>query len=365
MFAHLKVCRFHSRKTRATCHKIYCKRWTEVKCHCVVQQQIKQFRWKPVQLLCVKYGCCCSWCVSAHQPVGIQAAEAQTLYQTINPAAEAISSVTEPQPSAPFSKTSSWTGLVDLDKTGVQSLAGNSNSSEISGEHVAIHLRPEEDWDEKQNAPRSSQPNQEESDSPKSSNTLGLSDLESLESHGGSAHEEDDATPFGSDTPTLSSMASSTPQPQTSNSVLVEFVNTLMRPFRYWTGTEEEEEAGKELSVLEKKAGENQTQGEASSRNLSVPKVSGNKGGMDNAIIEHRSGSFSFRAPASGLQSPEEGLSEQEKEVMPLVRLVPAFQHTGQGDTSKGASRTSADNSLSTVNSKSPALILFVFHVHL
>uniref|UniRef100_A0AAQ6IS89 Neurocan core protein n=1 Tax=Anabas testudineus TaxID=64144 RepID=A0AAQ6IS89_ANATE len=77
---------------------------------------------------------------------------------------------------------------------------------------------------------------------------------------------------------------------------------------------------------------------------------SGNKGSMDNAIMEHRSGSFSLRAPTSGLQSLEEGLSEQEKEVVPLIRLVHAVQHTGQSDTSKGASSTSADNSLSTVN---------------
>lgn len=307
--------------------------------------------------------CCCSWCVAAHQPAGVQAAEAQNLYQTINPAAEAISSVTESQPSAPFSNTSSWTGLED--KTGVHSIVGNSNFSEISEEHVVIHLRPEEEWDEKQNTPISSQSSQEDSDNPKSNNTLGLSDLESLESQGGSAHEEEDGTSFGSDSSTFSSIASSTPQPQTSNSVLAEFVNTLMRPFRYWTGSEDEEETEKGLSVPEKKAGENQTQGEASSRNLSVPKASGNKGSMDNAIMEHRSGSFSLRAPTSGLQSPEEGLSEHEKEVVPLIRLVPAVQHTEQSDTSEGASSTYANNSLSTVNSKSWALILFIFSFHL
>lgn len=279
------------------------------------------------------------------------------MYQTINPAAEAISSVTESQPSAPFSKASSWTDLID--KTGVQTNVVNSTSSDISEEHVVIHLRPEEEWDEKQNTPISNQPSQEDSDNTKSSNTLGLSDLESLESQGGSAHEEEDGISFGSDSSTLSSIASSTHQPQTSNSVLAEFVNTLMRPFRYWTGSEDEEETEKGLSVR----GENQTQEEASSRNLSIPKASGNKGSMDNAIMEHRS--FSLRAPTSGLQSPEGGLSEQEKEVMPLIRLVPAVQHTKQSDTSEGASSTSAENSLSTVNSKSRALIFFIFRFHL
>uniref|UniRef100_A0A8C4FFZ2 Neurocan core protein n=1 Tax=Dicentrarchus labrax TaxID=13489 RepID=A0A8C4FFZ2_DICLA len=275
-----------------------------------------------------------AYCYGAHQPAGVQAAEAQALYQTANPAPEAISSVTEAQHSAPFSKTSTWTGLVDLDNAGVHSIAGINNSSEISEEHVIIHLRPEEGWDEKQDGPRTSQPSQEESDDPKSSNSSGLSDPGNLESHGGSAHEEEDGGYFeSSDNPTLSSIDSSTPQPQTSNGVLAEFVNTLMRPFRYWTGGEEVEGTEKGPSVLKEKAGQNQTQAEASSRNLSIPKPSGNKGSMDNAIMEHRSDSFSFKAPASGRQSPEEGLSEREKEVMPLIRLVPPVQHIGQSDT--------------------------------
>lgn len=303
-------------------------------------------------------------CVAARQPAGVQAAEAQALYQTAHPAAEAVSSATEVQHNAPFSKTSTWTGLVDLDNAGVHSIAGINNSSEISEEHVVIHLRPEEGSDEKQDGPRTNQPGQEESDGPESSNTLGLSDLGSLESHGGSAHEEEDGGYFGSsDTPTLSSLVSSTLQSQTSNSVLAEFVNTLMRPFRYWTGGEEVQETENGLSVLEEKTGENQTQGEATSRNQSIPKPSGNKGSMDNAIMEHRSGSFSFRAPKSELQTPEEGLSEQEREVMPLIRLVPAVQSTGQSDTTtqpgERASSTSAANPPSAVNGMSSILILF------
>lgn len=302
-------------------------------------------------------------CVAAHQPAGVQAAEAQPLYPNNNPAAEAISSFTEAQHYAPISKTSTRTGLIDLENAEVNSIAGINNSSEISEEHVVIHLRPEEGWDEKQDGTRTSQPSQEESDGQKSSNILGFSDLGSLESHGGSAHEEEDSGYFGSsDTPALSSIASSTPQPKSSNSVLSKFVNTLIRPFRYWTGGEAVEETGKGLSVLEEKAGENQTQEEAFSRNLSIPKPSGNKGSIDNAIMEHRIGSFSFRAPTTGIQSPGEGLSEQEKEVMPLIRLVPAVQSTGQSDTTiqpgQQASSTSSDNPPSNgMNS----LILFVF----
>uniref|UniRef100_A0A671UBR0 Neurocan core protein n=1 Tax=Sparus aurata TaxID=8175 RepID=A0A671UBR0_SPAAU len=217
---------------------------------------------------------------------------------------------TEAQHSAHSPETSTWTGLADLEHEGVNSLAAFNNSSEISEEHVVIHLRPEEGWHGKQDGSRTSQG---ESDG-ESSNTLGLSDVKTQKSHGGSAHEEeDDGTLGSSDAPVLSSTASPTPEPHTSNSVLAEFVHTLMRPFKYWTGGEK--------SALEGKAGDNQTQGEASSRNLSVPKPIGNKGSMDNAIPEHRSGGFSFRDPAGGLQSPEEGLSEQEKEIVPLIRL--------------------------------------------
>ncbi|XP_035502673.2 neurocan core protein isoform X2 [Scophthalmus maximus] len=295
-----------------------------------------------------------AYCYKAHQQAGIQAAEAQALHHTANPAAQAFSSVTEAQHSSLFPETSTWTGLVDLEKAGAHSIAGINNSSEISEEHIVIHLRPELGWKEGQDGSSSSQLSQE-TDARNGSNTLGLSDPESIESHGGSAHEEEDGSYFGSENPRLSTTASSTAQPQTTNSVLAEFVNTLMRPFRFWTGSGEGEDMEKGLSVPEEKIGENQTQGEAPSRNLSVPKASRtNKGNIDNAIMEQRSGSFPFRAPTSLQSSPVEGLSEQEKEVMPLFRLVPAVLSTGQSDTStrpgERASSTSADAPLSTAN---------------
>ena len=296
-------------------------------------------------------------CVAAHQPAGIQTPEVQASLQTVNAAAQATSSVTEAQHTSPVPKTSTWTGLVDLDKAGVRSIAGIDNSSEISGEHVVIHLRPEVGRKDGQDVTRSSQ----ENDPQISSNTLGLSDLESVESHGGSAHEEEDGSFLGSDNPRLSSTASSTPQPQTTNSVLAEFVNTLMRPLRHWAGGGEGEKMEKGLSVPEENVGENQTQGEASSRNLSVPNAVRNQGNVDNAITEQRSGFFSFRAPASRQSSTAEGLSEQEREVMPLFRLVPAVKTTGHIQTSTQAgergSSTSADAPLSTPKGKSPTLI--------
>nr|XP_019936027.1 PREDICTED: neurocan core protein [Paralichthys olivaceus] len=293
-----------------------------------------------------------AYCYQAHEPAGIQNAEAQALHQPINTAAQATSTVTEAQHTSPFPKTSTWTGLVDLDKAGVRSIAGINNSSEISAEHVVIHLRPELGWKDQQDGTR----NRQENDPQRRSNSFGLSDLESTESHGGSAHEEEDGSFFGSDNPRLSSTASSTPQPQTTNSVLTKFVNTLMKPFRNWTGggEGEEREKEKELSVPEENVGENQTQGAASSRNLSVPKAVRNKGNVDNAIMEQRSSGFSFRAPASRQSSTAEGLSEQEREVMPMFRLVPAFKMTEQSETSTQAgervSSTSADAPLSTAN---------------
>lgn len=289
-------------------------------------------------LLFLKCGCLC---VAAHQPAGVQAAEAQALHQTANPSVKATASATEAQHSAHSPETSTWTGLADLEHEGVNSLAAFNNSSEISEEHVVIHLRPEEGWHGKQDGSRTSQG---ESDG-ESSNTLGLSDVKTQKSHGGSAHEEEDDGTLGSSyAPVLSSTASPTPEPHTSNSVLAEFVHTLMRPFKYWTGGEK--------SAIVGKAGDNQTQGEASSRNLSVPKPIGNKGSMDNAIPEHRSGGFSFRDPAGGLQSPEEGLSEQEKEIVPLIRLVPAVQFAGPSDTATQPGER-ASSPPSTVNGTS------------
>ncbi|XP_074525217.1 neurocan core protein-like [Halichoeres trimaculatus] len=284
-----------------------------------------------------------AYCYTDQLPVRVQA-----LYQNANPAAETISSVTVAKHRAPFSKTP---GL-DSDSAGLNSIAEINNSSEISGEHFINHLNPERGWNEKQDGPRANEKSLEDSDRRKSNNTSGLTDSGN---HGGSAHEQENNDNFGSsDTPTSPSTASSTPQAQTSNSVLAGFVNSLMKPFKNWRGDEGIEETENRHLVFEETERVNQTQGGASSRNQSEPKPSGDKGTMDNAIMEHRSGGFSFRAPTSGLQSPEDGLSEQEKELMPLIPLVPAVQITGQREptTQPGeqASNSSADNPPSTVN---------------
>lgn len=320
----------------------------------VVLMQIKQVRRQ-------KQCCCCfgeMWllCVAAHHAAGVQAVEAQALYQTANPEAQSISLATEAQHGSTLSKTSAWTGLVDLDNSGVDSIARTDNSSEISEEHVVIHLRPGEGWD------GPSREDEVQSDGPKSGNTSVPSNLRSLESHGGSAQEEEDAGYFGSsDIPTLSTIATSTPQPQTSNSALAEFVKSLMRPFTYWTGGVEVVGKHKGPSGLEEKAGGNHALGEASTRNMSFPKPSGNKGSVDNAIVEPRGGGFSSWTPTTGVQSPGEGLSEQEKEVMPLIRLVPAVQATGQSDN-KTRPGEQASNPPSTINGMSSCLCVIKVH---
>ncbi|CAJ1060216.1 neurocan core protein-like [Xyrichtys novacula] len=290
-----------------------------------------------------------AYCYTAHQPAGVQAAESQTLNHNTSPAAEAILSISEIQRRAQLSKPSTESSLGDLDNAEVSSVAGINNSSEVSEEHVVIHLQPELGWNEKQQRLKSNQSNQEESEGPQSDNNL-----RETKSRGGFAHQQEDGGQFvSSDTQTLPSIASSTPQAQTHNNVMAEFVNTLMKPFRYWRGGEKMRETDKASSVLGETLKVNQTQGETSSRNQSEPKPSGNKGTMDNTIMEHRSGSFSFRASTSGLQSPEDGLSEQEKELMPLIPLVPAIQITGQSDSTTQPGEpaaSSSDNPPPTVN---------------
>ena len=291
--------------------------------------------------------------------MGVQALGAQTLHQSTNPEDNSLDA--EAQPGAPFSKTSTWTGLVDLDNAGVHSIAKINSSSEITDEHVGINLKPEESWDENEDGPRTSQPSREEeeqSHGPKRSNTSDFSDIRGLESFGGSAHIQEDGSYFGSsETPALSLVPSSTPRPQPdTDSVLAEFVKSLMRPFRYWTGGEEVKGTQKGPSTAEEMPEEDHGQGESSSRNLSIPKPSGNKGSMENAIVEHRSGSASFWPPTTRAQSPDEGLSKQEKEVMPLIQLVPSVPKPGQSDTMMPAERASQPPSTANGMSSSPCV---------
>lgn len=299
-------------------------------------------------------------CVLAHQEPGVQAQEAQALQLTANPEAR----TPEDKHGSPFAKSSAWTGPIDLDNAEENSLAKTNNSSEISEEHIVIHLQPVEDWEEDQDGPVTSLPIMEgslESEVTKSSNVSGPANISRLETNGGSAHEEkEDAGSLSpSDIPTPSSVAPGTPQHQSSNNVLAEFVKSLMIPFRYLTRPEKVEKTQKGASRLEEKAGENHMQEEeTSSRNLASPKAARKKGSVDNAIIERKSEGFDFWAPTAGASSPDEGLSDREKEakpLVPLVPLVPTVPRAGQDDTETGASSPP-----STIDGKNPVCVLLL-----
>lgn len=290
-------------------------------------------------------------CIPEHQ-AGIQAAEAVGLQQYGDPEVNSSGSDPQPQRTAPYPQPSTWTGMVDLDKEGIRSIAGSNESSEISEEHVVIHLRPGESsrgWGAETQKPR---PPQEPSIS--KTGTLGLSALESLETHGGSAQEEEggDGGEEGgrsgaSDSPLSSVASATTPQAQTSNNMLSNFVNSLMRPFRYWAAGEGEAETKATAPALATatatvaslpggRAGNSQAPAVSGVTWGNIPtggKASDSKGSTNNAIMEHRNGGPSLKPSAGAVPSPGEGLFEQEKEVVPLVLLVPVVSKPDRGDT--------------------------------
>lgn len=195
-----------------------------------------------------------------------------------------------------FPEPSTWTGLVDLDKEDFKSII-NNESSEISEEHVVIHLRPREqyvDWKD---------------DGSKDA-------AENLQ--GGSAREETDENDDVSPDPSSITPSSST-QAQTSNSVIANFVNSIMKPFRYLTGTGDAGIPATESSIFK---------GTSELAPLARTKPSSgkaNKGSVGNAILELDTKEHSYNPTAT---DPEEELLEQEKEVV----LVAAQQSQSKSD---------------------------------
>lgn len=300
-------------------------------------------------------------CVAAYQPAAIEASEAKALFHTQTPVLEASSLVTKAQRSSPSIRTSTWDDLFASDKTGVPSFIKNRDLSEISQEQVVSEPKHVEKKDERSNGSLISQIELDGFDGAGGNITSGFPDLDITENHGISAHDNLNLSHVVSDTPALSPIASSTPQPQASYSLLTEFVKTLMRPFKFLTGSKGayKSEMGP-TSMPEEKSAENQTHGEALGKNPSIPEPSGNKGSMDNAILEHTSVTFPLSGPTSRLQNSEKGLSEQEKELMPLIKLVPSVQHAEQGasraHTASGGTSSDNDKMQSTFNGKSSFL---------
>ncbi|XP_038146204.1 neurocan core protein [Cyprinodon tularosa] len=259
-----------------------------------------------------------AYCYRAHHPAAIQASEAKGLDQTERKVLDISSLFAEAKRSDPSVRTSVHSDRFSFNRTGAPSFSKSNDSSDISEEHVFIDLKSEENWDEKHDGPRISQMDPDGSAETGSNVTSSFPDLEAAENH------------VESGTPASSPLASSTPQPQGSYSLLTEFVNTLMRPFKFWAGSKGSDKAESRSTAPEEKAAENQTEEVSFNKNLSVPKPIGNKGSMDNAIVEHRGGTFPLRAPNSGPQSSEKGLSEREEELVPLIKLVPSVQNGEQ-----------------------------------
>lgn len=284
---------------------------------------------------------------------------------------EANSSDTEPQHSAHYPQPSTWTGMEDLDKEGISSITGGNESSEISEEHVVIHLRPGEStqgWGEEnqetQGQSKTGDP-QNPSSSPNTS-TLGLSVLESLEAHGGSAQEEvegegDEEWRFGSSDSPLSSQAAPVLQAQTANYVLHSFVNNLMKPFRYWTGSvEADTEAplpATPASLPEGRGVQDQTTPGSAMVTLTEGKQKlGSKGSTENAIIEHQIRGSVLKTSTNGLTSTEGGLPDQDREVVTLDPLGPVIQYTLTQPGRKGPSMSLTNPQGSSSNGKNHSL---------
>lgn len=229
-----------------------------------------------------------SFCISERQP------EAKALVQTSQTASSNTTDDLEHlQQNGAFPHPSTWTGLVDLVKEEFISIADNE-SSEISGEHVVIHLRPREN-------PASQEILMSEDQSPSV-----------LEVHGGSAREEPDERKVTEDhrlslEPSLTTPSSFT-QAQTSNSMLFNFVESIMKPWKYWKGSAETEAPSAVSGLWMETSEEVQT-----ARVKSGGGLRGTKGSIDNAILDSES-----MEPSTNPSTPysEERLLEQEKEMV-------------------------------------------------
>ncbi|CAM4656741.1 unnamed protein product [Leuciscus chuanchicus] len=216
-----------------------------------------------------------------------------------------------------FPEPSTWTGLVDLEKEDYKSII-NNESSEISEEHVVIHLGPEErsvDWEDDPKDPVEKQENLQ----------------------GGSAKEETDDPdgPYVSPDPSSTTPSSST-QAQTSNSVISSFVNTIMKPFRYWTGTGVPQIPATESSLYR---GTSETVPPARTK---PSRGKTTKGGAENAIVEPNTKGPSYNPSSSDL---EEELLEQEKEVV-LVSAQQEIKSPSNSHMDHPYSQTFTDSSI-------------------
>lgn len=263
-----------------------------------------------------------SFCISERQP------EAKALVQ---PSQTASSNTTDDleqlQQNGAFPHPSTWTGLVDLVKEEFISIADNE-SSEISGEHVVIRLRPRE--------------------KPVSQEILMSKDQSPpvLELHGGSAREEHDEREVTEDhrlslEPSLTTPSSFT-QAQPSNSMLFNFVDSIMRPWKYWKGNAETEAPSTVSGLWMETSEEEEVQ---AARVKSGDGLRGTKGSIDNAILDPES-----MEPSTNPSTPysEEGLLEQEKEMV-LPVPVNELKNPSKFQTEPSVSQPTASKGKNTL----------------
>lgn len=262
------------------------------------------------------------FCFTERQP------EAKALVQT----SETLSSYStndwdQHQQNSGFPHPSTWTGLVYLDKEEFNSIA-DKESSEISGEHVVIHLRSKE-------RPVSQDTHVSNNQSPPV-----------LEHHGGSAIEEPDEREVTEDhglsiEPSRTTDSVST-QAQTGSSMLFNFVDSIMRPWKYWKGNAETTvSATSTISSLLKETSEEVQ----AARVKPGGGLGGTKGSIDNAILAPESMEPS---PKPSTAYSEEGLLEQEKEVV-LPGPIDELKNPSKLQTEPSVSQPTASRGKNTL----------------
>lgn len=280
------------------------------------------------------------------------------------------STVGEPIPgldyaNQPAPQPSTWTGLVDLEKEGINSIVG-LESSEISEEHVVIHLRPDEAssrWAELQ---KPAYAGLQEASGPKITTMMSLSSLENLETQGGSAKEEqgdedEDVEGHTRSSSTLNlAVSSPVPQSQTSNGIFSNLVNSIMRPWRYLTGSEAEGPATPTSPPNESSVGIHRPVG--SGKEISGgEKMEGSNRSTNNDIMENFDAKASQRSSDGGPAGPNQELPEREREVFQETRASNATKASGM---IPNMHPTNSPASLQTVSSdgKSNLWVIQLYH---
>ncbi|KAL4658908.1 neurocan core protein-like [Arapaima gigas] len=210
----------------------------------------------------------------------------------------------------PGPQASSTTSQVNLEKEGINTITG-TESSEISDEHVVIHLGLGE-------TPLTfrEQPDAEASSSQEASTlkitTPNVSGLENQGSNGGTAKEEQSSeesdTPLGSSSPLLPSGATPMVQSQINSTILSNTVNSLMRPWWYFTRSPK---ADIEVTQSPTRESIMETDEPVSTArdNPAGAKSETTKKGSNNAILEHFEEQESYRTSNGDPVGLEEELS--------------------------------------------------------